>query len=60
MNVWLWIVTPLVLGSCVYAVLAAGYFFVQDRPGMALAFCGYIMANAGVIWDALAYVVVDK
>ena len=38
--------------SVIYAVTAGGYFFAS-RPGMALAFIGYVIANLGLIWDAL-------
>lgn len=49
----LWVVMPLVATSVIYSILAGGYFFVQGRPGMAVAFLGYVTANCGLIWDAL-------
>ncbi len=53
MNVWLWVILPLSISSGVYAVLVGGYFFVQERPGMSIAFLGYVIANCGLMWDAL-------
>lgn len=50
-----WVIFPLAVTSGIYAVLAAGYFFVQSRPGMALAFTGYVVANIGLMWDAMAF-----
>lgn len=35
-----------------YGVAAGAYQF-SGRPGMALCFVGYIIANLGLIWDAL-------
>jgi hypothetical protein len=49
----LWVVTPLVIANILYATLAGGYFVIQHRPGMALAFAGYVIANIGLIWDAI-------
>lgn len=49
----LWVITPLVIASILYATLAGGYFVIQHRPGMALAFAGYVIANIGLIWDAV-------
>lgn len=51
----LWVIIPLSVTSCIYAVLAAGYLFAQHRPGMALAFVGYTLANLGLIYDALTF-----
>lgn len=42
----------LVTVSVLYAVAAGGYWFA-DRPGMAIGFVGYVVANVGLIWDAL-------
>ena len=53
MSVWLWVILPLSLSSGVYAVLAGGYYWVQGRPGMTLTFLGYVIANVGLMWDAL-------
>lgn len=50
-----WVVLPLTATSVIYACLAAGYFFVQHRPGMCLAFIGYVIANVGLIWDAVQH-----
>ena len=52
MNVYLWVVLPLALATVLYAVLAGGYFFAAGRPGMALGFFGYVVANVGFILDA--------
>lgn len=51
----LWVVLPLSVTSVIYALLAAGYWFVQGRPGMTLAFIGYVIANLGLVWDALTW-----
>jgi hypothetical protein len=53
MNIFLWVILPLAIASVLYATLAAGYFLVLGRPGMCLAFLGYILANIGFILDAL-------
>ena len=55
MNVLLWVVLPLSIATGLYAVLAAGYFFALGRPGMALGFVGYCIANAGFILDAMGW-----
>lgn len=55
MSVWTWIVLPLSLAGAIYAVLAVGYLLAQGRPGMALAFVGYVLANVGLVWDALSF-----
>ena len=52
MNIWL-VVTPLILGTVLYALQAAGYAFFLSRPGMCAAFIGYVIANAGLIYDAI-------
>lgn len=49
----LWIVGPLVVVSILYATLAVGYFAIQNRLGLCLAFVGYVVANVGLIIDAL-------
>ena len=51
-------VLPLVLGLLVYVFQVVSYQFFLNRPGMALAFFGYVLANAGLIWDALSVGVV--
>lgn len=53
MNPYLWVVTPLLIATCLYAVLAGGYYFALGRPGMAVGFIGYVIANVGFIYDAL-------
>lgn len=50
----IWVVIPLVVVGLIYGVLATAYFVVQHRYGMSLAFVGYVVANVGLIWDALA------
>ena len=42
----------LVTVSVVYSGAALAYHYSM-RPGMAVAFVGYVIANAGLIWDAL-------
>ena len=54
-QVMLWVVLPLAVTSGIYAILAGGYYVVQGRPGMAMAFVGYVTANVGLIWDALTF-----
>lgn len=51
-------VLPLALGLLVYVFQVLGYQFILNRPGMALAFFGYVLANAGLIWDAISVGVV--
>ena len=50
----IWVVIPLVIVAVIYAVLATAYFVVQHRYGMSLAFVGYVVANVGLVWDALS------
>ena len=38
--------------SLLYGIAAIGYY-LADRPAMAACFVGYIVANVGLIWDAL-------
>jgi len=38
--------------SALYGGAVVGYCWA-DRPGLAVAFFGYIIANGGLIWDAL-------
>ena len=49
----LWLVS-LMLGTSavIYLVTAGGYLSLR-RPGMCVAFLGYVLANAGIIWDAI-------
>jgi hypothetical protein len=48
---WL-VLLPAVPLVCYGAATVA--YTLASRPGMALAFAGYVIANAGLIWDALA------
>lgn len=52
MNSERWTVLLLVIPALCYAGAAVAYNF-SSRPGMAVAFVGYVIANAGLIWDAL-------
>ena len=45
-----WLPPILVLVSLIYGGAALAYYF-SLRPGMAVAFMGYVIANAGLIWD---------
>lgn len=54
-SVFWWVVLPLLLTSTIYLILSGGYLIIQQRPGMALAFVGYVIANVGLIWDAIAF-----
>lgn len=46
-----WVILMLVSVTLHYGVAALAYNF-SGRPGMALAFVGYVIANLGLIWDA--------
>ena len=48
-----WVVLMLALVTTIYVGAAIAYQFAA-RPGMAIAFAGYVVANLGLIWDALA------
>ena len=47
-----WVCLGLVASSTIYAITSGAYFFA-GRPGMALAFVGYVLANCGLVWDAI-------
>ena len=47
-----WLVSLLVVVSVLYSGTALAYLW-NSRPGMMLAFIGYVIANLGLIWDAL-------
>ncbi len=47
-QIWL----PLALASVLYVAQATAYFVVAERPGLALCFIGYTLANIGLIYDA--------
>jgi len=47
------VVAMLIAVSVLYAGAVGGYLTVK-RPGMALCFVGYVIANIGLIWDALS------
>lgn len=51
MNPAYWLYAFLGLSSLLCLGASISYFFVH-RPGMALAFMCYAVANAGMIWDA--------
>ena len=46
-----WVVLMLAATIAIYTGAALAYQFA-GRPGMALAFVGYVIANVGLIWDA--------
>lgn len=48
----IWVVSMLSIVSAVYLAAAGGYLNL-NRPGMCLTFVGYVIANVGLIWDAL-------
>ena len=48
-----WVVAMLLAVSLIYGATALAYS-LGSRPGMALAFVGYVIANAGLIWDAIS------
>lgn len=45
-----WVAFMLVTVSVVYGGAAFAYY-LGARPGMALTFVGYVVANVGLIWD---------
>lgn len=47
-----WVAAMLITVSLLYSVAAVAYF-INGKPGMAVAFVGYVLANAGMIYDAL-------
>lgn len=47
-----WAATMLGTTALIYAVTAGAYYF-NERPGMTVAFVGYVIGNCGLIWDAL-------
>lgn len=49
-----WVVVMLVSVSVIYGVTAVAYQF-SARPGMAITFAGYLIANIGLIWDAIQH-----
>lgn len=48
----LWVAAQLVVVSVIYMGTAIAYG-VDGRPGLSLAFVGYVLANVGFIWDSL-------
>ena len=49
----IWVVSMLSIVSAIYLAASGGYLHL-NRPGMALAFVGYVIANVGLILDVLA------
>jgi hypothetical protein len=47
-------VLPLAMGALVYVGQVLGYQLVLNRPWMALTFLGYVIANVGLLMDALS------
>ena len=47
-----WIMLLLIVVSVLYTATSVAYL-ISARPGMAIAFAGYVLANIGLIWDAL-------
>ena len=45
-------ISMLVIVSALYLAAACGYWWA-GRQGMAVAFLGYVAANAGFIWDSM-------
>lgn len=48
-----WVSIALFTTAVIYAVTATAYQ-IGARPGMALTFAGYTVAQLGLIWDALS------
>lgn len=44
-------IAPLVIATLLYFWMAANYWFDLGRPGLAIAFIGYSVANFGFIYD---------
>ena len=55
-TVFLIAVAPLAVAGVVYLASAAGFQFVLERPGMALAMFSYAVSCVGLIYDALTVV----
>ena len=47
-----WVALMLGTVSILYLIATVAYQ-LGHRPGMAVTFAGYIIANLGLIWDAL-------
>ena len=47
-----WVMLLLIVVSVLYSATSIAYI-VNLRPGMALTFIGYVIANIGLIWDAM-------
>ena len=55
-NMMLIALLPIAIGAVLYVAQAVGYTVILHRPGMAVAFIGYAIANGGLIYDALTTV----
>jgi hypothetical protein len=47
--------TSLLLGICAALYFFTVFTYLPERPGMAVAFFGYFLANGGLIYDAITY-----
>lgn len=47
-----YLVAMLAATALIYGFTSGAYYFTQ-RPGMALTFVGYVIANVGLIFDAM-------
>ena len=47
-------ILPMFLGALLYLGQVWGYTFILKRPGLALTFFSYALANVGLIWDAFS------
>lgn len=47
-----WLVSMLAATALIYSGTAFAYLWAS-RPGMMLVFIGYVIANVGLIWDAV-------
>lgn len=47
-----WVMLMLLVVASIYAITAGAYLF-SGRPGMMVCFVGYIIANLGLVWDAI-------
>ena len=47
-----WLICMFTVVALIYAGTAVAYQYA-GRPGMMLVFVGYVIANIGLIWDAI-------
>lgn len=55
MSTFWWIAFPLILAIVLYSTLSIGNFFALRRPGMAVMWFGYVLANCGLLYDYFTF-----